>query len=156
MPRIEQEKRDLERRIELLMQRMKGDRRVRPSRVRRPYPKVLPKFRNPHDPSITWSGRGKQPRWLTELLAEGTDMEGDVVLTEMASGGLFVVHPAPPPEGGMGSATAFRDKRNMLCAVFLQRARQRFGKASIGELGVEAGRQHQCQGHQSYRYRGLP
>jgi DNA-binding protein H-NS len=29
---------------------------------RRPYPKVTPKFKNPQDPSQTWSGRGKQPR----------------------------------------------------------------------------------------------
>ena len=37
---------------------------------RRPYPKVLPKYRNPKG-SETWAGRGKQPRWLTAQLARG-------------------------------------------------------------------------------------
>ena len=34
-------------------------------RFRRPYPRVLPKYRNPDLLSEKWSGRGKQPRWLT-------------------------------------------------------------------------------------------
>jgi DNA-binding protein H-NS len=38
---------------------------------RRPYPRVFPKFRNPDDPSETWAGRGKQPRWLTAHLRSG-------------------------------------------------------------------------------------
>lgn len=38
---------------------------------RRPYPPVLPKFRNPDLPSETWAGRGKKPRWLTKLLRAG-------------------------------------------------------------------------------------
>ena len=33
-------------------------------RTRRSYPIVLPKYRNPQQPSETWTGRGKQPRWL--------------------------------------------------------------------------------------------
>jgi DNA-binding protein H-NS len=41
------------------------------SRARRPYPKVVPKFRNPTRPSETWAGRGKQPRWLTAQLRSG-------------------------------------------------------------------------------------
>ncbi|MDA9426958.1 MULTISPECIES: H-NS histone family protein [Bradyrhizobium] len=40
-------------------------------RVRRPYPPVLPKYRNPKNPSETWSGRGKQPRWLKAQLRAG-------------------------------------------------------------------------------------
>ena len=45
----------------------------RPSdrRQRRPYPKVFPKYRNPKKPAETWSGRGKQPRWLTAQLRSG-------------------------------------------------------------------------------------
>ena len=42
---------------------------------RRPYPKVEPKFRNPNNPSETWSGRGKQPRWVIELLAMGKRLD---------------------------------------------------------------------------------
>jgi DNA-binding protein H-NS len=38
---------------------------------RRPYPIVLPKFINPAEPSQTWAGRGKQPRWLTAQLRSG-------------------------------------------------------------------------------------
>jgi DNA-binding protein H-NS len=38
---------------------------------RRPYPKVLPKYYNPKNPNETWSGRGKQPRWLTAQLGSG-------------------------------------------------------------------------------------
>jgi DNA-binding protein H-NS len=38
---------------------------------RRPYPIVIPKFRNPDQPSQTWAGRGKQPRWLTAQLKSG-------------------------------------------------------------------------------------
>lgn len=39
--------------------------------ARRPYPPVLPKYRNPKNPSETWSGRGKQPRWLKAQLRAG-------------------------------------------------------------------------------------
>jgi len=38
---------------------------------RRLYPPVLPKFRNPDEPSETWAGRGKQPRWLRKQLGSG-------------------------------------------------------------------------------------
>jgi DNA-binding protein H-NS len=38
---------------------------------RRRYPKVYPKYRNPADPSETWAGRGKQPRWLVSALKSG-------------------------------------------------------------------------------------
>lgn len=44
---------------------------MRLNRVRRPYPKVLPKYQNPQNEAETWSGRGKQPRWLTEQLRSG-------------------------------------------------------------------------------------
>ena len=40
-------------------------------RPRRSYPKVHPKYRNPDEPSETWSGRGKQPRWLVMALKSG-------------------------------------------------------------------------------------
>jgi DNA-binding protein H-NS len=42
---------------------------------RRPYPKVRPKFRNPDEPSETWAGRGKQPRWLRKQLRSGKRMD---------------------------------------------------------------------------------
>lgn len=45
------------------------------ARPRRPYPKVHPKYRNPKDPSETWAGRGKQPRWLTAQLRSGKKLD---------------------------------------------------------------------------------
>jgi DNA-binding protein H-NS len=36
---------------------------------------VVPKYRNPTNPSETWSGRGQKPKWLQELLAGGRKLE---------------------------------------------------------------------------------
>jgi DNA-binding protein H-NS len=33
--------------------------------------KVLPKYRNPENPEETWSGRGRQPKWVQAALAGG-------------------------------------------------------------------------------------
>jgi DNA-binding protein H-NS len=44
-------------------------------RPRRKYPKILPKYRNPSSLSETWSGRGKQPRWLVSALSRGHKIE---------------------------------------------------------------------------------
>jgi len=41
------------------------------SPARRPYPQVFPKYRNPAQPSETWAGRGKKPRWLAAQLKSG-------------------------------------------------------------------------------------
>jgi DNA-binding protein H-NS len=43
--------------------------------VRREYPPVLPKFRNPSNPSETWAGRGRQPRWVVAQLKAGKKMD---------------------------------------------------------------------------------
>ncbi len=37
--------------------------------------KVPPKYRNPDKPSDTWTGRGKHPRWMAELLKKGRKVE---------------------------------------------------------------------------------
>ena len=34
-----------------------------------------PKYRDPQDHSLTWSGRGKRPGWFNKALAGGTKME---------------------------------------------------------------------------------
>jgi DNA-binding protein H-NS len=44
-------------------------------RPRRKYPRVFPKYQNPSIPSETWSGRGKQPRWLVSALKAGGKIE---------------------------------------------------------------------------------
>lgn len=46
-----------------------------PRRPRRPYPKVIPKYQNPKNPTETWTGRGKQPRWLRTQLRSGRKLD---------------------------------------------------------------------------------
>jgi DNA-binding protein H-NS len=60
--RIQTEKLRLEERLKLLRA---------PVPERRPYPPVSPKYQNPDQPSETWAGRGKQPRWLAAKLGSG-------------------------------------------------------------------------------------
>jgi DNA-binding protein H-NS len=36
---------------------------------------VFPKFFNPDDPSQTWAGRGKQPRWMMQQLKSGRHVD---------------------------------------------------------------------------------
>lgn len=52
-----------------------GSKKEPPKVTRRPYPPVVPKYRNPADPAETWAGRGKQPRWLTAQLRAGRKIE---------------------------------------------------------------------------------
>jgi DNA-binding protein H-NS len=37
--------------------------------------KVAPKYRNPSNPKETWTGRGKQPRWLAAETGKGRKLE---------------------------------------------------------------------------------
>ena len=37
--------------------------------------KVAPKYANPADPSLTWTGRGRKPRWIQEHLDTGKKLE---------------------------------------------------------------------------------
>jgi len=69
------EKRDLlEKRLRQLGGRFEAEMHPGKSR-RRQYPKASPKFRNPEEPSQTWTGRGKQPRWLAAQLRSGRRIE---------------------------------------------------------------------------------
>lgn len=36
---------------------------------------VAPKYRHPQDPSLTWTGRGRKPAWLVQLLEAGSSLE---------------------------------------------------------------------------------
>ena len=47
---------------------------VDPDNPKRSYPKVAPKYRNPNNPRQTWSGRGKQPRWLRDEIRLGKQL----------------------------------------------------------------------------------
>jgi DNA-binding protein H-NS len=36
--------------------------------------RVRPRYRNPDEPQQTWSGRGKQPAWLTDKIDAGHEL----------------------------------------------------------------------------------
>jgi DNA-binding protein H-NS len=57
-----------------------------PASERRRYPPVSPKYRNPGRPSETWSGRGKQPRWLVAHLKSGRRID-DFAIRKSANKG---------------------------------------------------------------------
>jgi DNA-binding protein H-NS len=87
--RIIAQKQELEQRL-LQLTQGKGEiaaavgRKAAPAdgpRQRRSYPRVYPKYRNPSAPAETWSGRGKQPRWLVAALKAGRKIE-DFVISE--------------------------------------------------------------------------
>lgn len=71
------EKRELEKRLARLSNAEAADNSLRGPNLaqRRAYPKVLPKYFNPNSSSETWSGRGKQPRWLTAALKSGHELQ---------------------------------------------------------------------------------
>jgi DNA-binding protein H-NS len=84
--RLTSEKRELEKRLAQLRREKEmpqlesSDRQVKEApRERRKYPRVFPKYRNPNEPSETWSGRGKQPRWLATALKTGRTIEEFVI-----------------------------------------------------------------------------
>jgi DNA-binding protein H-NS len=82
------EKKVLENRLSQLNRRFRVE-RTGETRERRSYPTVFPKFRNPEHPSETWTGRGKQPRWLTAQLESGKridDFRIELAEAEAASG----------------------------------------------------------------------
>jgi DNA-binding protein H-NS len=84
--RLTAEKRELEKRLAQL-RREKESRQLESAdsqekdapRERRKYPRVFAKYRNPNEPSETWSGRGKQPRWLTAALDAGHTIDEFVI-----------------------------------------------------------------------------
>jgi DNA-binding protein H-NS len=70
--KIAAEKASLEERLRKLNS-IPSLRKVEP--LRRPYPKVHAKYRNPNNPAETWAGRGKQPRWVRTLLRSGKKLD---------------------------------------------------------------------------------
>ena len=84
--RLTSEKRELEKRLAQLRrekemrQSESADSQARDApRERRKYPWVFPKYRNPNEPTETWSGRGKQPRWLAAALKTGHTIDEFVI-----------------------------------------------------------------------------
>ena len=70
--RLAAQKRLLEERLNLLSNQASAQ--LKPLK-RRPYPPVLPKFRNPENPAETWSGRGRPARWIIQQLRSGKRLE---------------------------------------------------------------------------------
>lgn len=85
--RLTEEKRALEKRLAQLSR----EREPPPARLneaetdrkqpgtRRAYPQVFPKYRNSEEPFETWSGRGRQPLWLTAALRKGHKIEDFII-----------------------------------------------------------------------------
>src|SRR5437870_5234897 len=95
--RLTSEKRELEKRLaklrlkkNILPGAQNGLERKAP-RERRAYPRVFPKYQNPKEPSETWSGRGRQPRWLTEALRTGHKIEEFLIASQAQTGKASVV-----------------------------------------------------------------
>ena len=42
--------------------------------------KVPPKYRNPANPAETWTGRGKQPRWMVREIEAGKKVEDFLIV----------------------------------------------------------------------------
>lgn len=47
---------------------------VFPTAVKRLKGKAVPKYRNPMNPDQTWTGRGRKPKWINEVLQGGADL----------------------------------------------------------------------------------
>jgi DNA-binding protein H-NS len=72
--RLRAEKAKLEERLHRIEgRRIEGS--TTEARVRRPYPPVHPKYKNPRNPTEIWSGRGKQPLWVREQLKAGKKLD---------------------------------------------------------------------------------
>jgi DNA-binding protein H-NS len=41
--------------------------------------KSPPRYRNPGDPTQTWTGKGRKPGWLLEALQRGDSLEGMII-----------------------------------------------------------------------------
>lgn len=41
--------------------------------------KIAPKYRNPKNPEETWTGRGRQPKWLTAELGRGRALKSFLI-----------------------------------------------------------------------------
>ena len=48
--------------------------------ARKPGKKVAPKYRNPANPKETWTGRGKQPRWMAAQTGKGGKKPEDFLI----------------------------------------------------------------------------
>lgn len=54
------------------LEELLGDTGATTKRASKP---VAAKYRHPDEHSLTWSGRGRQPKWIAEFLAKGGKIE---------------------------------------------------------------------------------
>lgn len=80
--RIHSERRELEMRLQRL--RRFDPAETMPRRGPRKGSKVAPKYRNPVNRSETWTGRGRQPRWLAAALKGGKKL-ADFAIAEVGA-----------------------------------------------------------------------
>jgi DNA-binding protein H-NS len=86
--RIAEEKAKLEERLRRLAH---SGGAISPSRARRAYPKVFPKYQNPKNPAETWSGRGRHPRWMQARLKAGKKPEHFLIARSSRQGHVRAV-----------------------------------------------------------------
>ncbi|HEY5505362.1 MAG TPA: H-NS histone family protein [Sedimentisphaerales bacterium] len=92
LEKITSEKQELERRL----LQLNPDKAVPAGATgRRKYPAVVPKYCNPASPSETWSGRGKQPRWLVAQLRSGHKIE-EFAISQAKPAKEFAISPMEP------------------------------------------------------------
>lgn len=58
--------------VNLTLEELVEHAKIAPKRVRK---SVEPRYRNTNNAAETWTGRGKQPNWLTKELAAGAKLE---------------------------------------------------------------------------------
>ncbi|MFQ6550593.1 H-NS family nucleoid-associated regulatory protein [Aestuariibius sp. 2305UL40-4] len=45
----------------------------------KPRTSAAPKYRHPENPEVTWSGRGRQPKWIKDALADGKTLDAYLI-----------------------------------------------------------------------------
>ena len=88
--KMETEKAKLEQRLSLLQG---ADNVSDLHRSRRPYPPVFPKYQNPMNPTETWSGRGRQPRWLGPQIQAGRRLDDFLIDRPAGANGVSISPP---------------------------------------------------------------
>ena len=73
--RIKAEQQKLDTKLELLGLQHP----ISAERKKRRYPKVHQKYWNPEDHAQTWSGRGRKPEWVSNLLQSGAELNEFII-----------------------------------------------------------------------------
>lgn len=63
---------------------------------------VAPKYRNPSNPSETWSGRGRQPAWFAKALKRRGVTVDSLLIADIAKSKALAKETAPSKKAGKG------------------------------------------------------